>query len=82
MIMIKGVVALISEECLAGFRTGFLVRGNRWSEVINEAGKGIRRAVAGIAVYWDVLVSINEFIIEELIYLEIMAKAILEVAEI
>ncbi len=37
--MIKGVVALISKERLAGFRTGFLVRGNGWLEVINEAGK-------------------------------------------
>ena len=80
--MIKGVVALISEERLAGFRTGFLVRSNRWSEVINEAGKGIRRAVAGIAACWDVLASVNKFVMEELICLEIMAKAVLEVAEI
>ena len=82
MIVIKGVVASIGEERLAGFGTGFLVRGNGWSEVIDEAGKGIRRAVAGIAVCWDVLASVNEFIMEELIYLEIMAKAVLEVAEI
>ncbi len=80
--MIKGVVALIGEERLAGFALGFFECGNGRLKVINETGKGIGGAVAGIAVCWDVLASVNEFIIEKLICSEIMAKAVLEVVEI
>ncbi len=65
--MIKGVVALISEERLAGFALGFFEYGNGRSKVINKTGKGIRGAVVGIAACWDVLASINEFIMEKLL---------------
>ena len=82
IIAIEGVVTSIGEECLVGFRLGFFEGGNRRSAVIDEASEGVRRAIASIAACWDILASVNEFVVEELICLEIMAKAVLEVAEI
>jgi len=67
VIVIKGVVALIGEERLAGFALGFFECGDGRSKVIDETGKGIGGAVAGIAVCWDVLASINEFVVEKLL---------------
>jgi len=65
--MIKGVVASIGEERLVGFALGFFEYGDGRLKVINETGKGIRGAVAGIAACWDVLASINEFVVEKLL---------------
>ena len=51
-------------------------------EVINEASEGVRRAIASIAACWDILVSVNEFVVEELVRSEVVIKAMLKVVEV
>ena len=82
IIAIEGVVTSISEECLVGFRLGFFEGGNRRSEIIDEASEGVRRAIASIAACWDILASVNEFVVEELVRSEVVIKAMLKVVEV